>query len=271
MTNRALITVVVPCYNQAGFLNETLETVQAQTYNKWECIIVNDGSTDSTKEVALKWLEKDTRFKYIEKENGGLSSARNTGIKISRGEYILPLDADDKIHINLLKEVCEVFKKHNADVVHYNTEFFGVKSGLYKLPEYSYKTLLMQNCFIACTPFKKSGFEKINGYDENLKSFEDWDFWIRLLNKDSKVVKIEKTLYYYRKHPSDSLTNQFAKNPKLYYGLYDYIYSKNKAIYDMHFKNPILAYQENESLRAFNHKVKNTMLFKVYGKLKKLL
>ena len=101
-----LISVIVPCYNQAQYLDECLQPVLDQTYTDWECIIVNDGSPDHTEEVAKKWLKKDPRFKYIHKENGGLSSARNAGITQAKGEWVLPLDADDKIG-NLYLELAE--------------------------------------------------------------------------------------------------------------------------------------------------------------------
>ncbi len=92
-----LISVIVPCYNQAQYLDECLQSVLDQTYQDWECIIVNDGSPDNTEEVAKKWLAKDSRFKYFYKENGGLSSARNAGIKDSIGQFIFFLDFDYKI------------------------------------------------------------------------------------------------------------------------------------------------------------------------------
>jgi len=265
------ISIIVPCYNQAHFLDEALESVYTQTSSNWECVIVNDGSTDNLEEVALNWTKKDKRFKYYFKENGGLSSARNLGINKAEHDIILPLDADDKIHKDLVSEVLNKFQTSHADVVYYDVAFFGEKNGKYILPDYEYKTLLTRNTFIACTPFKKQAYFEIGGYDEQLKSFEDWDLWIRMLNKNSKVIKINNTLYYYRKHETGSLTNAFSDSPKLYFDLYDYIYTKNKAIYDAHFKNPILAYQENEALILFNNKIKNTVLFKIAEKLKKLI
>ncbi|HEU4496898.1 MAG TPA: glycosyltransferase family 2 protein, partial [Flavobacterium sp.] len=91
------MSIIVPCFNQSQYLGEALQSVSEQTYTDWECIIVNDGSPDDTEEVSKEWCEKDARFKYLYKENGGLSSARNAGIAVAGGEYILPLDADDKI------------------------------------------------------------------------------------------------------------------------------------------------------------------------------
>lgn len=92
-----LVSVIIPCYKQAQYLDEALQSVFNQTYANWECIIVNDGSPDNTAEVANWWLEKDRRFRYLIQENAGLSSARNSGIDYATGEFILPLDADDKI------------------------------------------------------------------------------------------------------------------------------------------------------------------------------
>jgi glycosyltransferase involved in cell wall biosynthesis len=266
-----MISIIVPLYNQDRFIIETLQSVAKQTYAAWECIIVNDGSTDASAEKVQEWIKDDHRFLYYYKTNGGLSSARNYGVTKAQFDIILPLDADDTIHPDLLQYVAKAYEDPKIDVVSYNVAFFGVKTGPYKLPKYNYKKLLLQNCFIACTPFKKSAFQAINGYDEDLVSFEDWDFWIRLLNTSSTVIKLEQTLYYYRKHANESLTNTFSQNPKLYYDLYDYVYEKNKHIYDKHFKNPILAYQDNELLLSFNTKVKNTVLFKLYAKLKKWL
>ncbi|GAA4815352.1 glycosyltransferase family 2 protein [Litoribaculum gwangyangense] len=263
------VSIIVPCYNQAQFLDDTLQSVFNQTSSNWECIIVNDGSTDNSEGIALKWTEKDSRFKYFFKDNGGLSSARNFGIKKAEYDIVLPLDSDDIISKDLISEVINEFNISNADVVYYEVEFFGKKKGVYTLPKYSYRTLLLQNVFIACTPFKKANYFKIGGYDEKLKSFEDWDLWIRMLNENSKVVKIDKTLYYYRKHKTGSLTNIFSESPKIYFDLYDYIYTKNKTIYDAHFKNPILAYHENESLKTFNNRIKNNFFFKIYQKIKK--
>ncbi|KAA5822446.1 glycosyltransferase [Algibacter amylolyticus] len=259
------ISIIIPCFNQAQFLEETLVSVFNQSSkDRWECIIVNDGSSDNSEEIALSWTKKDKRFKYFYKENGGLSSARNFGINNAVNNIILPLDSDDVIDKELIRDVINTFNNTNADVVHYDVSFFGEKKGIYSLPNYNYKTLLLQNTFIACTPFKKERYLKIGGYDEKLKSFEDWDLWIRMLNENSKVVKISKPLYYYRKHETGSLSNSFSESPKLYFDLYDYIYTKNKAIYDAHFKNPILAYQQNESLQNFNNKIKNNFIFKVY-------
>src|SRR6188508_2038149 len=106
-----LISIIVPCYNVGPFLGETLESVLAQTYSNWECIIVNDGSPDNTHDVAIEWEKKDKRFVYLKLENGGVERARNKGIERATGEFILPLDGDDTLHPTFLEKTLNVFRK----------------------------------------------------------------------------------------------------------------------------------------------------------------
>ena len=119
-----LISVIVPCYNQSIYIDECLQSVLDQTYKNWECIIVNDGSPDNTEEVALRWVEKDARFIYLKKENGGLSSARNAGIEKAKGEWILPLDCDDKIDSQYL-ELAAIEIKNGYDLIYFSLQLFG--------------------------------------------------------------------------------------------------------------------------------------------------
>ena len=91
------VSIIVPCYNQAAYLAETLDSVLDQTYQHWECVIVNDGSPDNAEEIANEYVAKDNRFKYLWEKNEGPSQARNFGILNSDGKYVLPLDADDLV------------------------------------------------------------------------------------------------------------------------------------------------------------------------------
>lgn len=139
----SLVSIIVPCYSQAQYLDICLESVFTQLYPNWECIIVNDGSLDETKEVAKKWCLKDSRFRYLEKENGGLSSARNAGIKLSYGKYILPLDADDYISKDYLQHALNIFQNNkNLKLIYGKAELFGKQYREWVLPKYTYLKLL---------------------------------------------------------------------------------------------------------------------------------
>lgn len=194
------ISIIVPCYNQAQFLDECLQSVLDQTDQNWECIIVNDGSPDNTAEIVQQWLSKDQRFKYIYKLNGGLSSARNAGIEQARGAFILPLDADDKIDVDYIKLALIEFEKNpELKVVYCQAEKFGIEDGKWILPKFSIDLLLLKNIIFSSGIYKKSDWVTIGGYDKRLlHGLEDWEFWIALLKNNAKVSRIEYVGFYYR-------------------------------------------------------------------------
>ena len=92
---KELISIIVPIYNVEKYLRQCLESISEQTYKNFECLLINDGSPDNSAEICREYVEKDARFRYFEKENGGLASARNLGIKYSKGKYISFIDSDD--------------------------------------------------------------------------------------------------------------------------------------------------------------------------------
>lgn len=195
-----IVSIIVPCFNQAEYLGEALQSVMEQTYTHWECIIVNDGSTDKTESIAKKWLENDARLKYVYQENKGLSSARNFGIAQSQGKFILPLDADDKIASNYITMALEAFQEDtNLKVVYCKAEKFGEEQGLWELPPFSLLDLARFNMIFCSGMFRKLDWKMIGGYDVNMKfGWEDWEFWISLLKNGGKVKCLEYTGFYYR-------------------------------------------------------------------------
>lgn len=220
------ISIIIPCYNQAQYLDECLQSVLEQTYSNWECIIVNDGSPDNTEEVAKEWLKKDSRFKYVYKENGGLSSARNVGIKEAKGEWILPLDADDKIAKDYLLLASERFGE-DYKVIYGKAEKFGDESGLWLLPDFNLETLSKFNMIFCSAFFRKTSWEKVGGYDENIKlGWEDWDFWISLLKEGGNVYRIDKVCFYYR-IKKNSMLKGLGRREEERKELFKYIFKKH--------------------------------------------
>ncbi|SFS78606.1 glycosyltransferase family 2 protein [Lutibacter maritimus] len=197
---KVFISIIVPCYNQAQFLDEALQSVLAQTYTNWECIIVNDGSPDNTEEIALAWCYKYKRFKYIKTKNKGVSHARNTGIESAIGEYILPLDADDKIGAQYLELAIEAFKTDDSlKVVYCEAEKFGDEIGYWNLEPYSFKKLCHRNVIFCTALFKKRDWIFVGGYDESMYlGWEDWDFWISILKNGGTVKRLSYIGFYYR-------------------------------------------------------------------------
>ncbi|MEM8520125.1 glycosyltransferase family A protein [Flavobacterium sp. PL12] len=195
-----LVSIIVPCYNQAQYLSEALQSILDQTYQNWECIIVNDGSPDNTEAVAQEWLAKGSRFKYVYKENEGLSSARNSGIEIAIGEFILPLDADDKIGKDYLKLALQAFENDQTlKVVYCKAEKFGQVLGIWNLPSYSITEIARNNSIFCSAIYRKLEWEKVCGYDTNMiYGLEDWEFWIAILKDGGNVKCIDYIGFYYR-------------------------------------------------------------------------
>lgn len=210
------ISIIIPCYNQAKYLPDTLESVLLQTYNAWECIIVNDGSPDNTGEVARKYCERDRRFRYVYKNNGGLADARNYGIGISSGEFILALDSDDKIAPTYVEKAIQYFDKNpETTLVYCKADRFDGKQGPWDLPKYKYENLLWENCIFCSAIFKRSDYNKTTGYNINMKcGLEDWDFWLSLLHKDSLVYRIEEVLFHYRYREGSMISHVKAERRK---------------------------------------------------------
>lgn len=134
--SQPLISIIIPCHNQAQYLDESLESVVNQTYQNWECIIINDGSTDDTEKKAENWLQKDSRFKYIYQENEGVSTARNKGIENSFGIYIQFLDGDDILQRDkLLYQAAILNMNDEIDIIYGGNKYFfdGNKEKLYAI------------------------------------------------------------------------------------------------------------------------------------------
>jgi glycosyltransferase involved in cell wall biosynthesis len=197
------VSIIIPCYNQAQYLPDAIESALEQTV-PCEVIVVNDGSPDNTSEVAKRFP-----VKLIEKENGGLSSARNAGIKEAQGEWILTLDSDDIITSDIV-EKCIERASGGYDIVGTFQHEFGDSDTKWAnnnlTPGFEdFKKANQINC---CSLYKKEIWEKIGGYDENMRlCYEDWDFWLRATKQGYKVGIVPEFLFYYRKHGKTMISN----------------------------------------------------------------
>ena len=197
---KPLVSVIVPCFNQEKYVRETLLSVQRQSYSNFECIIINDGSTDKSLEIIQNFCREDPRFLLFDKNNEGVAVARNFGIAHSVGDYILPLDSDDLIAPDYLQICLDVIMKDPLiKLVYTNTCFFGKRKGRQKLPDYSFELLLCRNLINCTAMYRRLDYDKTNGYNPNMSAgLEDWDFWLSFLKPNDIVKKINKDLFFYR-------------------------------------------------------------------------
>ncbi|RYD83281.1 MAG: glycosyltransferase family 2 protein [Sphingobacteriales bacterium] len=236
------VSIIVPCYNQEAYLNEALQSVMEQTYETWECIIVNDGSTDGSEKVAKAWCEKDSRFRYFTISNSGVSHARNFGISQSTGDYILPLDGDDKISPNFVAETVNALQHEEVTLAYGSMETFGASKEKWADQPYNYRVLLHENMICCTALYRKKDFDKTIGYNENMKKgLEDWDFWLTLLNKKSNVVKLKQIKFFYRRK---ELSRSAEISPEQNIKLRRQIINNHKELYDEYLPDVITLYNE---------------------------
>lgn len=221
-----LFSLIVPVYNVEKYLGVCLESLLQQDMNDFEIVIVNDGSIDKSVEIANRYVEKDKRIKVVHKENGGLSSARNEGIKVAKGEYILFIDSDDWCEKNLLSTLKEHLEKKKYDIIIYKwsrvdeTSFKkGTIKGLfpneYVFDENNKKEIYLEllngsNLNSVCIKAIKSELIKKHNifFQEQLRHTEDLVFSAIIISYADSILYLDQALYNYRYNPN-SLTTSF--------------------------------------------------------------
>lgn len=239
-----LISIITPCYNQGQFLKETVASVINQSYLNWEMIIVDDGSTDDTAVIANECKEQDSRITFMSQTNQGVSVARNNGVKVSKGKYILPLDGDDTIETNYIQRAVEYLEEHPECIVFYClANKFGKENGPWDVMYTDYKSLLLGNAIFCSSIFRRTDFDRIGGYDESFVfGYEDWEFYIRLLAIGGYVYQDKARMFNYR--IKDKNISHDALAQKNVERIFNDIYKKHFDIYTKFFSNFILSQKE---------------------------
>lgn len=260
-----IISFIIPCYNKADFLSETLDSVLSQTFHNWECIIINDGSSDETEIIAKKYINSDLRFKYIYQSNQGVSSARNNGISFSSGKYILPLDADDTIDPTYVEKAISHFENYpNTKLVYCKADKIGTESGPYYFPEYTYENLIWKNTFHNSCIFKRIDFDNTSGYNLNMKQgYEDYDFWLSLIGPQDMVFCINEPLFHYRILNDSRNVDAFKHREELLIQ----IYHNHKDIYAPYVERIIIEHRRFELEHNHAMEIYNTAAYKLGYKL----
>ena len=227
------VSIVIPNYNCFQYIKEAIDSVKAQTFEDWEIIIMDDGSTDVPFEE-LKKLEEEN-IKVFSQENQGPAAARNAAIELSSGEYILPLDADDKIAPTYLEKAIPILDENpDIGIVYCKAEKFGRVNGYWALPEYSEELMVINNIIFCTAFFRKDDWKKVGGFPVFARlGVEDYAFWLKLLSLGRKVVQINEILFYYRIHES-SRTTKFINDKEGVIRTYADIFRDNIEFFTRH-------------------------------------
>ncbi len=215
MSDNPTISVIIPSYNQGKYLRVAVESVLVQSCRSYEIVIVNDGSTDNTEQVAEELIKeyKDAKIKYLAQANSGVAIARNRGIQESKGTYILPLDADDKIHPDFLAAALNLFSKNpQISIAYSDYAFFGDIYQVVRTEEYDLNQFVTnKNLFTSSAVFKKAAWEACGGFQAYMIwGFEGWEFWINCGKNGHYGMRIPRVLFFYRAKINASTRNKSA-------------------------------------------------------------
>jgi len=202
---RPLISIIIPCYNQGKYLEETVKSALASSYRPLEIVLVNDGSTDNSMEIAKKLEVNHPEIQVIAQPNGGVAKARNNGIAHAKGKYILPLDGDDLIAENYIQDAIETLESNpEVKVVYCQAVKFNEQSQKpWKLKPFSRHQLAKDNMIFVAALFRKSDAEAVGGFSEDMKmGREDWEFWIKMLKNGGEVIQLPFVGFFYRLTPT---------------------------------------------------------------------
>jgi glycosyltransferase involved in cell wall biosynthesis len=207
MSNTCEISVVMPCFNHGKFLPEAVASVTKAGRKDMELVVVDDGSTDEQTREAVGKLEQDGH-KVIRQENKGLAAARNAGIAASCGEYILPLDADDRLRHEWIDRAIQILKANpQVGVVYGNAKCFGAREELWRTGAFDVDRLLHRNFIHATALYRRAVWEQNGGYDGMMpvQGWEDWDFWLGAFERGWQFAYLPEVFFEYRQSEGSML------------------------------------------------------------------
>ena len=214
--SKTLISIIVPIYNVENYLRQCLDSIMNQTYQNFECLLINDGSPDNSADICREYVSKDSRFRYFEKENGGVSSARNLGIEHSKGEYITFIDSDDWVESDYLEVLYRALLEEQADIAISTYKQFNMDDNCYYLHSYQrgYDRKVFTNAelvdslpllyrydstynFVSCKLVSREILKYIR-FNLSTSYGEDMEFWNKVFLISKKIVYVNKDTYIYR-------------------------------------------------------------------------
>ncbi len=211
-----LVSIIVPVYNTEKYIRQCLDSILNQTYQNFECLLINDGSSDNSADICREYVAKDTRFRYFEKENGGVSSARNLGIECSGGAYITFIDSDDWVDSDYLEVLYSAILEEQADIAVSTYKKFNISDNCWYFHSFQvkYDRKVFTNIelidelvdldsfdfsyrFVSGKLVNKTSLKKIR-FNELTTLGEDMEFWFKLYLISARIVYVNRDSYIYR-------------------------------------------------------------------------
>ncbi len=229
------VSIIMPCYNDGQYILEAIQSVREQTYTNWELIIIDDNSDDSDTVNIINSIH-DPQILVLHSDHLRPAGARNYGIEHATGKYILPVDSDDTIDKTYIEKAVNVIESSpDTGIVYCKADLFGEKSGPWDLPEYSFKSMLLDNIVFVTALFYREDWEKVGGFSTTMVAgMEDYDFWLSIMELGRKIYQIPEVLFHYRIKPV-SRTTTFQNNCEQVQDTYRQMYRNHADFYLQHY------------------------------------
>lgn len=228
------VSIIMPCYNDGKYITEAVDSVFKQTYSSLELIIIDDGSDDyQTIKVIEELSKSNTKIHLIHTNHIGPAGARNAGIEMASGKYVMPLDADDMIEPTYIEKAISVIEPDESiGVVYCHADLFGEQTGLWQLPDYSLDNMLLDNVVFVTALFRKDDWKRVGGFRTSMKyGMEDYDFWLSILESGKEIKQLPEVLFHYRIKPV-SRTTRFQSDVSVVQKTYKDIYFHHSKFYE---------------------------------------
>jgi glycosyltransferase involved in cell wall biosynthesis len=224
------VSIIITCYNLGAYLEEALDSALAQSYTDFEVLLIDDGSTEQATIELIDRLPPNPRLQVLRTANQGVCRARNYGISIAKGAYILPLDADDRIHPKYLERAVAVLEE-NPSIgfagCHYR--LFEDYQSVYTPNHYQLPDLLVENVVPITSLFRRVAWEQVGGYFPDI-AIEDWDFWLSLIEHGYSGTVIPEVLFEHRMRTRSR--HGYNQQPDIYQQTLALLYERHRALYD---------------------------------------
>jgi len=237
------VTVVIPCYNHGQYLDDAVDSILAQTFDDYEIVVVNDGSTDPfTCELLANYDRPKTRVMH--RENGRMSAARNTGIRATDSRYICTLDADDRFAPTFLEKGVTILDSPptpDAGVVTCGVQNFGERTGTRFPSGGGLLDFLVRNSCAASALYRRKCWEDVGGYNEAMvRGYEDWDFWISVCEHGWLVHVVPEVLLYYR----TSQSSMVVASDRVRVELVEQLIENHRVSYERHVSDVVVGKEQ---------------------------
>jgi len=268
------VSVIIPCYNHGQYIDKAVDSMLNQTFQEFEIIIIDDGSTDEFTVNKLRHYDKP-KTTVIHITNQGLAAARNNGIKKAKGEYILTLDADDYFESTFLEKAVPVLDDQpKVGVVSCGVRYFGFTNRKVMPKGGDVRVCIAKSGAIGNALFRRLCWEQAGGYNEHIEAYEDWDFWLNVTKEGWLIHIIREYLFNYRQHPVSMRIEARAIRPQLIRQLvqnHREVFEKyvEEAIFEREKKIFALAQKKRTLLNSWDHKIGKWILtpFRMVRKL----